>query len=174
MPIPDFQTVMEPLLELLDDEREHRQTEAVDHIAGQFRLLQEERSMLLPSGRQTVLANRVAWATTHLAKAGLIERTGRGRIRLTERGRQALRDRSAGEQIRVPYLSRFSAYLEFRGKSDREIDQAVLQTQRRSVVSDDGGTSPVEALEASYLALRRTLGHEILERIKQAPPAFFE
>ncbi len=174
MPIPDFQTAMEPLLELLGDEREHRQTEAVDHIAGQFGLTSEDRSALLPSGRQTLLANRVAWATTHLAKAGLVERTGRGRIRLTERGRQALRDHSAGVQIRVPYLNRFSAYLEFRGKSDRENDLAVEQTRNRSVVSDDGGTSPVEALEASYLALRRTLGQEILDRVKQAPPSFFE
>ncbi|HEU5432680.1 MAG TPA: restriction endonuclease [Thermomicrobiales bacterium] len=174
MPIPDFQTIMDPLLGLLDDGDDHRQTEAVDRIADQFGVSPEEGSMLLPSGRQTVLANRVAWATTHLAKAGLIERTGRGRFRLTERGRQALRDQATGDQIRVPYLKRFPEYREFRGKSDREEDHSGQQTLHPSTISIDGGLTPVEALEASYLALRTALGQELLDRIKQAPPSFFE
>lgn len=174
MSIPDFQSVMEPLLKSLDDGREHRQIDAVDEIARHFELRPDERSILLPSGRQSVLANRVAWATTHLAKAGLIQRTGRGRMRLTDRGKQALRDAAAGEPLRVAYLSRFPEYQAFRRKSEREDACREHTTSHSFVMADAGGATPVEALEASYLDLRRELGQELLDRIKQAPPTFFE
>ena len=78
MPIPDFQTVMRPLMDLISDGKEHTMREALDSLADHFELTDKDRQQLLPSGGQDVFTNRVAWAKTHLRMAGLIETTARG------------------------------------------------------------------------------------------------
>lgn len=78
MTIPDFQTIMLPLLNFASDGKEHRFRDVIEALAEQFRLSEEERLKMLPSGRAPKFANRVGWATTHLSKAGLIERPRRG------------------------------------------------------------------------------------------------
>ena len=78
MAIPDYQTVMLPLLQSLSDAKEHSIGEVVDRLAEQFQLSAEEREQLLGSGQQTVMRNRAGWARTYLKKAGLIEATRRG------------------------------------------------------------------------------------------------
>lgn len=85
MPIPDFQSLMRPLLEFISDGRACPTQEAVAHLADQFQLSETERKQLLPSGRQAVFANRLAWAKTHLKMAGLLEGTTRGVFRITIR-----------------------------------------------------------------------------------------
>ena len=76
MAVPDYQRVMLPLVQLASDEREHSLSDVIDTLAQGFRLSQEERVELLPSGRQARFDNRVAWAVTYLSKAGLLQRTG--------------------------------------------------------------------------------------------------
>jgi restriction system protein len=83
MPIPDFQTVMRPLLDAISDGKEHSIREVLDQLADHFDLSAEERKRLLPSGQQELFTNRVAWAKTHLRMAGLIEATGRGVFKIT-------------------------------------------------------------------------------------------
>lgn len=90
MAIPDFQSAMLPILRLLADGEEHMSATYVSSIADAFGATAEERRILIPSGRQPLFVNRIAWAMTHLVKAGLVERTGRGRVRITDRGREAL------------------------------------------------------------------------------------
>ncbi|HEY6490671.1 MAG TPA: winged helix-turn-helix domain-containing protein, partial [Terracidiphilus sp.] len=70
MAIPDFQTLMLPLLRIAA-EREWRISDAVDRLADEYKISAEERAALLPSGRQTTIRNRVAWAKSYLIKAGL-------------------------------------------------------------------------------------------------------
>jgi len=86
MLIPDYQTVMLPLLRLLGDGRERSLAEAVESISAEFHLTANDRQQLLPSGTSTVIGSRVGWARTYMKKAGLIESTRRGFIRVTERG----------------------------------------------------------------------------------------
>jgi restriction system protein len=65
--IPDFQTLMLPALQVAAA-GEVRIGDAVESLATKFALTDEERSALLPSGRQTTFANRIHWAKTHLAR----------------------------------------------------------------------------------------------------------
>jgi len=81
MPVPDYQTVMLPLLRLAASAPEHRFRDAVEALADEFSLTPEERSELLPSGQQPVFSNRVGWANTYLKQAGLLEGPRRGVFR---------------------------------------------------------------------------------------------
>jgi restriction endonuclease Mrr len=91
--IPDYQTLMLPLLKLAGDGKVHTERDAVNELAVQFGVSEEERKELLPSGNQEVSDNRVGWARTYLKKAGLIDYVQRGQFQITERGRSVRRIR---------------------------------------------------------------------------------
>lgn len=165
MAIPDYQTVMLPLLRFLEDEKEHNIGEVVDSLAEKFNLSPEERQQLLGSGQQTVIRNRAGWARTYLKKAGLIASTRRGFFRITESGKKVLA--SKPERIDVKYLERFPEFLAFRElRHDRPDEPAV--------VSSTGEATPEEALDSAYQRLRFDLEAELLEQVKAASPSFFE
>lgn len=90
MTIPDFQSLMLPILEMASHGEEFRTGDVVDEMARKHDLTEQEREQLLPSGRQTLIANRTHWAITYLAKTGLLERTRRGYVRITDRGRSVM------------------------------------------------------------------------------------
>ena len=90
MPIPDYQILMLPILKLVATQ-ELTNKACVERIADQFSLSPEEREQLLPSGKQTIIANRTHWAATYMTKAGLIDRPRRGTLTATELGQQILR-----------------------------------------------------------------------------------
>jgi hypothetical protein len=117
MAVPDFQTLMLPLLKLANDGQQHTHADAVERLAQEFQLSDDDRSQLLTSG-QTRLYNRVGWTTTYLKKAGLLEAVGPGRFQLTDRGRNVLASRPAA--IDVSFLEgRFPEFSEFRKVSSR-------------------------------------------------------
>jgi hypothetical protein len=116
MAVPDFQTLMLPLLKLAGDGQRHTLAEAVEQLAQEFQLSDDDRSQLLSSG-QTRLYNRVGWTTTYLKKAGLLQAVGPGRFQLTDRGRDVLASRPAA--IDVAFLERFPEFSEFRGTPSR-------------------------------------------------------
>src|SRR4051812_36679557 len=89
MAVPDFQTLMLPLLKLASDGQQHTVSETVEQLAQQFQLTDDERNELLPSGG-TRFYNRVGWSTTYLKKAGLLQSVGMGRFQLTARGKELL------------------------------------------------------------------------------------
>ena len=109
--IPDFQTLMLPVLRIAA-EGEVRISDVVERLAGEFTLSADERSHLLPSGRQTTFANRVHWAKSYLGKAGLVELTKRAHFRITEDGRKVLA--APPERIDIKYLNRFPSFRQFR------------------------------------------------------------
>jgi hypothetical protein len=112
MAVPDFQTVMLPLLRLASDDQQHTSAEAVESLANQFQLSADERGQLLQNG-QPRFNNRVGWATTYLKKAGLLQSVGRGRFQLTDRGRDVLA--ADPHAIDIAFLeSRFPEVVEFR------------------------------------------------------------
>jgi restriction system protein len=112
MPIPDFQTLMLPVLKLAA-EKEWRVSDTVERLADDFGLSQEERTALLPSGRQTTFSNRVAWAKSYLVQAGLIQPTSkRAHFIITEQGRSVLE--SPPERITIKFLSQFPQFRKFR------------------------------------------------------------
>lgn len=168
MAIPDFQSLMLPVLEALGDDREHPTKDLIQLMADRFHLSAEERQQLLPSGRQTVIANRTHWAVTYLAKTGLVARLRHGWVRISERGRQVLAERP--ERIDLKYLERFPELEEFR-------------TLRRSGSPHEAGastsmglatTTPDEIIQEAHAAIESTLRAELLERILKEESAFFE
>lgn len=85
MPVPDYQSIMLPLLEFAADGKEHLIREAYNKLADKFELSEEDKRELLPSGAQTIWENRVGWARTYLKKAGLLESSKRGHFNITKR-----------------------------------------------------------------------------------------
>ena len=101
MPIPDFQTIMLPLLELVADGKDHLMKDVTRGVANRFELSEDERRQLLPSGQQTIISNRVAWAKAHMKMARLLENPVRGYIRISSVGRELLEKRPGRIDLRI-------------------------------------------------------------------------
>lgn len=168
MPIPDFQTLMLPVLKLGAD-KEWRISDAVEQLAGDFNLSQEERTTLLPSGRQTTFSNRVAWAKSYLVKAGLLNATKRAHFYITEQGRNVLAN--PPERITIQYLSQFPEFQEFRKRSDPETEAGGSQP---SDLVHETSLTPDEIIRNAHVQLEQELANELLARIRSGSPAFFE
>ena len=112
MAIPDYQSLMLPLLELAGDDQVHRVHDAVDLLARQFKLTAEETREVIPSGRVSRFHNNVTWARTYLKKAGLLEDPKRGEFRITDRGRQVLA--GGRRSIGVRFLEQFDEFRKFK------------------------------------------------------------
>lgn len=167
MPVPDYQEFMLPILRLASDRQEHRLRDTVETMADEFRITDTDREELLPSGRQTVLFNRIGWAKTYLSKAGLLESPRRGSFQITERGLQVLSENPA--RIDGKYLRRFAEFIEFQTVSS---DKKKPKAEAASNGEDD--ETPEEKLEYAYQQLRDALVEEILDRLKSGSPKFFE
>jgi restriction system protein len=161
---------MLPLLELAADGEVHRFRETVDSLAGHFGLTDSERRELLPSGKQAIFHNRVGWARTYMAKAGLLNSSKRGLFQITERGRAVLREKP--ETINVQFLERFEEFVNFR-QLRREQPAAETPAPVAPRTHDTQDT-PEESLEAAYQTLREELASEILGTVKSCSPEFFE
>ncbi|HMU39192.1 MAG TPA: restriction endonuclease [Pseudomonadota bacterium] len=166
MPIPDFQTLMFPTLKLASTGKDHAVSDLRQALAEQFGLSEAERAELLPSGRQPTFHNRAGWAVTYLRKGNLLESTGRGRVRITPRGRQALKD--CKDRIDLQYLAQFDEIQRFRGASQPGEKQTAAAEESLTQLT------PEELLTTSYDTLRRATADELLERIVGASARFFE
>jgi restriction system protein len=166
MPIPDFQSLMLPILEMYGDNREHSSMSVLNDLKLKLKLSDEEINELLPSGKQYRYNNRFGWATVYLLKSGLLSRPSRGIYVITARGLDVLKERPA--KINMKYLEKFPEYLEFRDFRNE------LTDDKKTSDESDRISTPQESLESSYQEMRRQLSHDLLERVKQCPPAFFE
>lgn len=168
MAIPDYQSMMLPLLQLAatDPSREFTQREAGDVLAQRLKVTEEERRELLPSGRQATFTNRVGWASTYLRKAGLLESSRRGYFKISRRGLDVLGQKPAA--INNAFLRQFPEFIEFQSARSESRDNGKDTTETLSL------RTPEESLEIEYQKIRENLASQLLERIKQASPAFFE
>jgi len=164
MTVPDFETIMLPLLSKLGDGDEHTLRELIDSLSLEFKLSESDRKRLLPSGRQPAFDNRVGWARVYLNKAGLLESTGRARFRITQRGSSVLQGKPVG--IDKEFLRQFREFKEF--------EKAVSPQPKAIKAQDDAIRTPDETLEKTYKNLREELAQDLLERIRKSPPWFFE
>jgi restriction system protein len=117
MAVPDFQSLMLPVLRTAAD-KEIPSGELRTRIAAEFELSADDLVEMLPSGRAPTFANRVAWATFYLQRAGLLERVRRGVYRITDVGRRVLAEHP--DRIDLRFLERFPAYVEWRQKGGAE------------------------------------------------------
>lgn len=165
MTIPDYQTIMLPLLEFASDNHVHTVREAVNSLRNHFSLTEDELSDLLPSGRQTTFFNRVSWARTYLKHAGLLSYPKRGQLKITPKGEEVLRRKM--ERIDVKFLNQFPEFVEFRKRSRKTSEE-----ENHDDSSDD--LDPQETLEKAYLRIRSDLAGQLLENISSSSPEFFE
>lgn len=168
MAIPDYQTLMLPLLKILADGKEHLLRDLVQKLADQFELTEEERRQLLPSGVSTTIGSRVGWAKTYLYKAKLLDLTGRGKLQITPRGVSVL---GKNTQIDVSFLKQFSEFVEFQARRKGE---AQLGQEKLIVEASESLLAPDEALDAAYQTLRVDLESALLEKLKASSPSYFE
>lgn len=162
MTIPDYQSIMLPLLKFSGDQQEHSRLEAIDHISKIFKLSEAEKNQLLPSGTKRMINNRVGWAKTYLKKAGLVEYPKRGYFKITELGLSVLLDKP--EKINNQYLRTFPAFLEFRKSNAVKKEDPDVEEEK----------TPLELIENGVQQINVELGHELLEYVRKSSPAFFE
>ena len=168
MPIPDYQTLMLPVLRLASDQHEHKFSDSVQSLAEEFSLSDEEMNELLPSGSQAVFNNRVGWARSYLKQAGLLAAPKRGYFEITEQGLKLLAEHP--EKINTSLLERYPKFQEFR---NRKKDQS--KTNGSNVFAEIAASeTPEDALASAYRSLRRNLEDEILSSVKDSSPSFFE
>jgi restriction system protein len=168
MSIPDYQSLMLPVL-VASSKGEVRIGQVVDALANQLELSQEDRSDLLPSGKQTVFSNRVHWAKSYLGKAQLVEITRRGYFQITPRGQTVLQ--SSPKRIDNKLLRQFEEFRQFLDRSSGrvEADGAIA-----TPLVEDQKETPDETMRRAYRQIESALIHDLLERIQEAPSDFFE
>jgi len=161
MAIPDYQSIMLPLLRLAGDKQEHKMNEVTDTLADQLELSDEERKVLIPSGTQALFYNRVGWARTYLVKAGLLETPRRGYIKITDSGLKLLAEKP--KEINNKLLKRYPGFRSFQslGTQDKPTKEPAEQT-------------PEELIEEGYQNIRENLAAELLSEVKSSSPQFFE
>jgi len=167
MAVPDFQSLMLPLLRISADGQEHSLAEARDVLATEFRLSHADLEELLPSGRQSKFSNRVAWAKSYLQQAGLVVSPRRAHFQVSARGREILKAPPA--RIDIKFLEQYPEFVEFR-TAKAEADD----TSGPVPPGQPEPETPEEALEAAHLKMRTGLALELLSRVKAASPQFFE
>lgn len=166
--IPDYQSLMLPVLRTAEH-GEVRIGDVIESLAGVLNLGEGARNALLASGRQTIFANRVHWAKTYLAKAGLVEATRRGHFRITPRGEEVLA--AAPDRIDNRFLARFE---EFRAFTDRGASPSTEETDPIKVIANTTEATPDEIMRAAHRRIDAALAEDLLDRVCAAPPDFFE
>src|SRR5271157_5877408 len=160
MAIPDYETLMLPVLKVAGDGQEHRIGDVVDQLARDFGLTEEERQQILPSGKQATFANRVGWAKTYLVQAGLLEATKRAHFKITDRGKKCLVD--GPQRIDVEYLSRFAEFVQFKQRG-REPGTEVSTSAGETPPVPLQAETPDELLRSTVKQIEIALKKELLD-----------
>ncbi|MEH1866853.1 MAG: restriction endonuclease [Nostoc sp.] len=165
MAIPDYQKIMLPLLKYALDRQEHFIREVIGALADQFNLSEDERKELLPSGQQPLFDNRVGWARTYLKKAGLLATPKRGYFEITEEGINVARQ--SQKEINIQFLNQFPDFINF--KNSKKQDEKIS-----SELDEISEKTPQESIELGYQKIRKELEIDLINRIKNISPDFFE
>lgn len=168
MSIPDFQSLMRPLLELHRDQKEHVNRDLVNVLAEHFLLSEAERREMLPSGRAKMFDNRVGWAKTYIVNAGLVEAPKRGISVITEKGLALLAEHEGPINLKV--LNELNGNKSLREK--KRTTNAEIELPGEEVPAS--AETPEEALENAYLQIRADIERKIIQRILANPPDFLE
>ena len=168
MPIPDFQSIMLPLLKILADGKVHKYREIFEALVREFQVTEAERKEMLPSGQQEIFANRVGWAKTYLKKAGLIDSPQRATFVISEKGKEILSQNPA--RIDAKFLRQFPEFQEF----NRVNKQNETITLESNLSTSDQEQNPEELLENSYQEIRQALATDLLSILRKLSPDAFE
>lgn len=166
MPIPKSQDITLPLLKFASEGKEHHIREAIDHLADVLGLSEEELKELLPSGHDVIFGNRVKWALKYMREACILESTRRGFFHITQRGKEVLKQNPDG--INVKFLDQFPEFIAFRKRSRKP------ETAQSAIDISELDIPPTEAIEEAYQKIRNHLAGDLLDRVMNCSPSFFE
>ena len=166
MAIPKYYEFMKPLLESLEDGKEHRIQAVYSDLAQYFRLSEADKAEYLPSGKQLLYHNRIGWAKTYLVKAGLVESKKRAVIQITDLGKATLQENTP--EINQQYLMRFPKFNEFMESKETPDRQSTEQSTHTT------DRTPIEDLEEAYKLIQNRLQDELLQEVVQLTPDQFE
>jgi restriction system protein len=169
MPIPDYQTLMLPVLRFASTREHYRLSEVVEALAQEFELTPEEQEALLPAGTQRIFTSRVSWAGTYLKKASLVESIGRAVYRITARGLALLQEHPT--RIDRATLKRYDEFVAFTGTRETATQESSEILTTMSTVDE---LDPLEAFNRSYLSIQQSLAEDLLDMLKRTTPDFFE
>ncbi len=169
MAVPGYQKFMHPILRLAADGAEHVFSDAIEQVCNTLGLTEGDQQVMLPSGTQSQVYNRFSWAVTYLQKSGLLAKTGRGRFRISDSGRQVLAENLPA--ITNEYLMQFPGFVEFKTPSRGDPDAG---TDAEESCSGTSVATPEERLQAAHREMTDSLASELLEKIMVASPRFFE
>ncbi len=167
MAIPDFQSCMVPILRTISDGAEYSMKKVADSLAVEFELTEQEKLQMLPSGRQELFYNRVAWAKFYLSKAELILSPKRGAIKISDSGLKVISENI--DYINLKYLERFPAYVAFKRLTKSESEESLGVDEQEATQQ-----TPEELLESAHQKIKRELAQELLAKIMTCTPTFFE
>jgi restriction system protein len=170
MAVPDFQQLRKPVL-LKAAQGEQRISDVVEQLAEELKLSKKDREELLPSGKQTRFANRVHWAKSYLKQAGLIKNTKRAHFIITQRGKELLKTHSG--MITREDLRQYDDFLDFESRTS-SVEEKQSQSSSNKTIMDESNSTPDEVMRNAYEQINRTLAHELLEKVRDASPLFFE
>ncbi len=171
MPVPGFQTWFMPLLKRLGNKEEHNISELYSILADDLGLSEGDRIEMVPSGKQLTYKNRISWARTYLKKAGLIESPARGISRITTRGLEVLNN--PPEKLNVKFLKQYPEFVKFHTVAPSSPSNE-NNFQHSKPEAETENETPEELLGRVHQNIRKQFEEDLLERIKSAPPAFFE
>ncbi|OLY90763.1 restriction system protein [Cnuella takakiae] len=163
--IPDFQSIMLPLLKHLGDGQPHTLSEVIASLATVFKLTEEDLAILVPSGQQRLFKNRVTWAITYLKNAGLLYYPQRAVYQITESGKKVIEAKT--DNINLAYLKSFDAYKKWQGSFSQPADPAKPTLEPSS-------NTPEEVIGVTIGTINEKLSLELLELLKSKPADYFE
>jgi len=161
MSIPDYESIMLPVLQFIKDGNVYKTRSIVEYIIELFKISPEEAKELIPSGRAKLIDNRVGWACTHLRKAGLIDSPQRGLNQITEEGKMVVT--SSTDKVTAKYLAQFSKYNDFKKIENKEISK-----------EEENDRTPEEIIGIQNEILRSSLKFDLLDFLGKVDPARFE
>lgn len=163
--IPDFQTIMLPLLKFLKDGDQYLLAEVVLGLANHFKLSEDDLRVKVPSGQQPMFKNRVTWAISYLKNAGLINYPQRGVYQITDTGKQLLKENI--DSINISYLKKFDAFKKWQSTYSESVQESTV-----AYVSNQ--ETPEELIGNTIKALNEELSLDLLQVIKGKTAAEFE
>jgi len=167
MSIPDFQEIMLPLLQYASDNKPHKIKEAIQYISDFYHLSEEEREIMLPSGSDVVIDNRVRWSRFHLKKAGVFFDPQRGQFQITKRGLELLNNNPS--KINMKLLEQYEEYKQIRKPSSTDEEK-----QHESPIEQILQITPEESIDYGVKQLLELLRDDINKQLKIISPKFFE
>ena len=145
MAVPEFQSFMLPVLQLFSDNNIHTTNECMKAAIDCFKLDENDIKLTVPSGKQTLVANRVYWSLTYLKKSMLLE--------------------TKPNRIDKKMLSQYEEYRVF---SNQENDTNIVNNDKVEEIT------PEEDIDKIYKNITEQLADDLLEIISDKDPYYFE